>query len=120
VKLDNFSERDQNKIVQIAMKRRSDIVEYQGNSVHLPNTINALFICVNKDCNKTLDVIYYRGDITSGNVAMRIACTKCGGVMTRKYVGVNITQILNKHMKKVDEYSEKDSLALWFSSNDDE
>lgn len=120
MKLNNFSERDQNKIVQIAMKRRDDIVDYKGNSVHLPNSINALFICINRECNKTLDIVYYRSDVINGNVAMRIACVECGGVMTRRYVGVNITQILNKHMKKIDEYGEKDSLALWFSTHDDE
>jgi hypothetical protein len=116
MKLNNFSERDQNKIVQLAMKRRDDVIEYKGDLVHLPNSINALFICANRECNETLDVIYYRSDVINGNVAMRIACIHCGGVMTRRYIGVNITQILNKHMQKVDEYSEKDTLAQWFST----
>jgi len=120
MKLNNFSERDQNKIVQIAMKRRDYVVDYKGKTVHLPNTINALFICVDKTCNNTLDIIYYREDVINNNVAMRIACISCGGVMTRRYVGVNITQILNKHMKKVDEYSEKDSFSQWFSTSVDE
>jgi len=120
MKLNNFSERDQNKIVQLAMKRRDDVVEYKGNVVHLPDSINALFICINKECNSTLDIIFYRSDVINGNVAMRIACIACGKVMTRRYIGVNITQILNKYMEKIDEYSKKDVLAQWFSTYDNE
>lgn len=120
MRLDNFSERDQNIIVQIAMKRRDDVINYKGNLVHLPNSINALFICVNNECNETLDVIYYRNDVIEGSIAPRIACIHCGGVMNRKFVGVNITQILNNHMKKIDEYSEKDGLLMWFSSLENE
>ncbi len=120
MRLNSFSERDQNKIVQLAIKRRDDVVEYKGNNVHLPNTINALFICVNRDCNKTLDVVLYRSDIISGNIANRIACIECGGVMNRKYVGVNITQVLNKHMRHVEDYSDKEGLSLWFSEQSDE
>lgn len=120
MKLNNFSERDQNKIVQLAMKTRNNVVEYKGKTVHLPNTINALFICVNKQCNKTLDTTYYSSDVMNNNIAQRIACIDCGGIMTRKYIGVNITQILNEHMRHFEDYSSKSGLELWLSEWDDE
>jgi len=115
MRLNSFSERDQNKIVQLAIKRRDDVVAYQGKNVHLPDTINALFICVNKECNKTLDVVVYRSDIINGDISNRIACIDCGGVMNRRYVGVNINHVLNQHMKHVEDYSDKEGLDIWFS-----
>ncbi len=120
MKLNNFSERDQNKIVQLAMKNRDNVVEYQGKTVHLPDIINALFICVDNKCNNTLDITYYSSDIMNGGVAQRIPCIVCGGAMNRKYIGVNITQVLNKHMKHTDDYSKKEGLELWISQLDKE
>jgi len=115
MRLDNFAERDQNKIVQLAMKRRTDVIEYKGSTVHLPNIVNALFICVNTQCNKTLDVTYFTSDVINNNVAQRITCVECGGIMNRKFIGVNITQVLNKHMKHVEDHSSKKDLAFWLT-----
>jgi len=115
MKLSNFNDRDQNNIVQLAMKIRNNVVEYQGNVVHLPNTINSLFICVDKTCNETLDVTYYAVDVMENNIARRIACIACGGSMTRKFIGVSITQVLKKHMKVTEDYSNRNAISNWLS-----
>ncbi len=120
MKLNNFNERDQNKIVLLAIKIRTDVVDYKGNTVHLPSSINALFICVDRRCNATRDVTYYVNDVINNNVAQRIACIKCAGAMNRKFIGVNINQVLNKHMKHVEDYSNKDlmNMSNWISEWD--
>lgn len=115
MKLSNFNDRDQNNIVQLAMKIRNNVIEYQGEVVHLPNSINALFVCVNKNCNETQDVTYYLADVMNNNVAGRIACIVCGGSMSRKFIGVNITQVLNRHMKHAEDYSNKNLISTWLS-----
>jgi len=119
MRLDQFKERDQDRIVSLAIRQRNDIVEWKSEQVEIPQILNSLFVCSNFDCRITRDVIYYRNDILDGNVATRVRCYKCGQFMTRKFIGTDVTNVLKKYLKQTDEYG-KEGLSQWFDGIDDD
>lgn len=119
MKLDNFSENDQNRIIKLAMKQKSHVVNYKDHTIKLPDSINGLFICTNKRCNNTFTCVYCNNDVINGNIAVRIVCLKCGGAMVRRHMGVNVTKIIDKHIRK-DDKNINDGLNLWFYELEDE
>ena len=53
--------------------------------VVLPDRLQANFICT--QCMKSVVVKYFRNDIVRGNITQNRMC-ECGGVMYRKYIGI--------------------------------
>lgn len=116
--LNQFSERDQNKIVALAIKLRDYVVEFDNKVIQLPEQLNALFVCSDYTCKAVRDVVYYRTDVINGGIPRRIQC-KCGQLMTRKFIGVNIANVMKKFLKKPDDYG-KDSVMRWFDDYSDQ
>lgn len=111
MELRQLSDRDQNNAVELAIKKASDLVEYKSKVIRLPSRLNVLFVCGNFACKNTSDKLIYLNDVIEGNVAKRINCPECGKVMNRKHIGVDITNVLKKYIKDIDE--DKNSLEFW-------
>jgi len=117
MRLDQFKERDQDRIMSFAIRQRTDKVTWKDDEVDIPAILNSLFVCSNFDCRVTRDVIYYRNDVLEGNVAQRVKCYKCGAFMTRKFIGTDVTNVLKKYLKQTDDYG-KEGLNQWFEPSE--
>ena len=113
--LNQFTEREQSRIVALAIKRRRDIVDWKGEQITIPHTLNALFVCVNKDCKKVREISYYLDDVLENSIPTRVKC-RCDEQMTRKYIGDNLNHVIKEFLIVPDTQDDyKVNLTNWFN-----